>query len=1269
MYNSPFVFDFSLTSIMISQFKLLWIPAVILSFSCYAQTTTRITGIVRDALTNKPIQNVNVYFDNTTIGAATDSTGSFLIADAPLLGSDLVFSHIGYKTAVVSNLTPPASGSLRVDVKMAPEAKTLAPVTLVARRKEWSLDYNLFKKIFLGTTPNAALTKILNPEVLSFERVDKQDGVSVFKANATAPLEIENKALGYHLTVTLIDFESNGASYNIVMNTRFDTLAARNNLVRNRWKQNRLDSYEGSQLHLFRSIIKGNYEQEGFRIVRNPEGTTSSYQRPAPLRDVVVDSSRSDLKILRKGFYQVKYLNKKQPVSQRANPNEPFPLSIIRVEDDYLRLYPSGLVKLPASYWRSGYLYNFRMADLLPFNYDGETEEKNYALNESREYSAIHGKVVDEQGEPLIGAEVFVVKGLNHTLTNAWGEFELAGLDPGWYNIGFADEGMEPTTRVIQASIDNPSEVVVELAQQKSIQRNYKNVDLPHRLEYIGRIQARLSRQSKIPGALIIKNPSAIQFEPQKKSIAFWATAPLIIESPVLGYQWTYFFESGSLTKSTLQLSGLVKMESVDVRNEQQLNRVEGNRLDYYQGSWNHIVTSLLEGRTSPEGFNFYQLKQGYGYRKPRFKNLPATVVTTIEPDSIITASKGRFFLRNLHGLEVHNENKTYSEKFYKGQTRQVLRFLSDSTAVNITKTGIADPASLQIAGLPNPILPTVPVDYRPRNKYGSNPDVLVYVREENLKAVKNLLEKVYLQTDKAFYYPGDTIWFKAYLKYSSLRYRDSLSTVLYVDLMSPTGEVLTTAVSRIKEGQAWGDIAIASNVTSGDFYLRAYTNWMRNFNEFMFQPVPILSLGNFISLSTTETATQHDSSLQVIVTNDKLKYGKREQVTLDVCITKNDSPIDGSFSISVTDQSVAPDIDGRRNILSINDPFKSDGATMIRLTHPVERGIVLRGKIDKANPRTEFILTTILANGQNSSITPVTGGDFMMALDFTDTTTAIIQCKTKDGDFAIVEIEPRESVKSYDLPKPLTYTLSGSDFNRNQINSLQNADGTRILQEVIVGAKRIPGQQTKEVTWTQKSFGFPFKVIQGIEIEGLRNTGNLLDYLSLRVPDFYHTYNQIMTRPSGSRDPTLTVDTPTVSRNKIYKFYWNGQQISLDDLDLIPSTFVSRIEVYFAPGASENRVAIYTEPVIPHVVPNFVRYLVRGYDIPSVFKEPSKQISIPDYRATIYWNPNIKVEPSGKASVLFRTSDVESIFKVTIEGVTSQGEFFRAVKYFDTSR
>lgn len=96
--------------------------------------------------------------------------------------------------------------------------------------------------------------------------------------------------------------------------------------------------------------------------------------------------------------------------------------------------------------------------------------------------------------------------------------------------------------------------------------------------------------------------------------------------------------------------------------------------------------------------------------------------------------------------------------------------------------------------------------------------------------------EKAYLHLDKPYYVTGDTLWFKAYLAEGSVHLADSASQVLYVDLIDKrTGKNIALRRVKLNGGFGNGDIPLTDDLPKGAYTIRAYTNWMRNFQEDFF--------------------------------------------------------------------------------------------------------------------------------------------------------------------------------------------------------------------------------------------------------------------------------------------------------------------------------------------------------------------------------------------------------------------------------------------------
>ncbi len=121
--------------------------------------------------------------------------------------------------------------------------------------------------------------------------------------------------------------------------------------------------------------------------------------------------------------------------------------------------------------------------------------------------------------------------------------------------------------------------------------------------------------------------------------------------------------------------------------------------------------------------------------------------------------------------------------------------------------------------------------------------------------------EKVYLHTDRDFFFLGDTIWFKAYLLNGQ-----SLSLVsdiqnLYVELIDSQGKISQEHVLLCEYGQASGNLMIPDTSVTGPFVIRAYTDYQKNFGEekFFHKTIRISEAKNSFEIESEQSAANTD--------------------------------------------------------------------------------------------------------------------------------------------------------------------------------------------------------------------------------------------------------------------------------------------------------------------------------------------------------------------------------------------------------------------------
>jgi hypothetical protein len=99
-----------------------------------------------------------------------------------------------------------------------------------------------------------------------------------------------------------------------------------------------------------------------------------------------------------------------------------------------------------------------------------------------------------------------------------------------------------------------------------------------------------------------------------------------------------------------------------------------------------------------------------------------------------------------------------------------------------------------------------------------------------NMLATQDPREKIYIQYDKEYYVAGETIWFKVYL-YSDGK-PGGMSSNLYIKFTDSKGQVILNKQYPVLGAVARGNIDIPDSLSQGNYYIRAFTTGMLNYDE-----------------------------------------------------------------------------------------------------------------------------------------------------------------------------------------------------------------------------------------------------------------------------------------------------------------------------------------------------------------------------------------------------------------------------------------------------
>ncbi|NBC87852.1 MAG: carboxypeptidase-like regulatory domain-containing protein [Bacteroidetes bacterium] len=223
-----------------------------------------LTGVITDAETGDPLQDVNVFIAESMTGTATNAQGRFRIEGVPLGAHRLYVSSIGYQSAA-RNLNLREARIYTVDFELEPAVIEGEGVTVEAERDEkWQERYARFQRLFIGETPNAEETEIENPEVLRFD-----GGVGSLEAYSVEPLVIVNRALGYRVEYFLEEFVATPGRTRYNGEPLFSELEGSVD-ERKKWEEARREAFYGSFHHLMLAMLAENTERHGFKLYMRP---------------------------------------------------------------------------------------------------------------------------------------------------------------------------------------------------------------------------------------------------------------------------------------------------------------------------------------------------------------------------------------------------------------------------------------------------------------------------------------------------------------------------------------------------------------------------------------------------------------------------------------------------------------------------------------------------------------------------------------------------------------------------------------------------------------------------------------------------------------------------------------------------------------------------------------------------------------------------------------------------------------------------------------
>jgi hypothetical protein len=882
----------------------------------------------------------------------------------------------------------------------------------------------------------------------------------------------------------------------------------------------------------------------------------------------------------------------------------------------------------------------------------------------------VTGQVKDaETGETLPFCSVFVNNTTIATVTDMDGKYTLSGLEAGPLELGFSFMGYVAETRKVTLSqggtltvslsmkpfAQELSDVEIKASRDKNWERDLRKFQNL----FIGIDEA--ATKTTILNPWVIDFPAAVE----KGAFIAKADQPIEIENAFLGYKITFNLKDFFDSPTNYRIAGAARFEEMNPESEIQKSTWEKNRADVYRKSPMNMFRAILKGTSEREGFYLYGDKAGgsasMNIRSDIFANELGKSVVPYKADPLVTStSPSGTYLLNLKGrIEIHYQKGFAQANTYKDAPYPISWLEVNKDQVKVKENGmVLNPEDVVFSGDMDRkrISNLLPLDYNAEK---------AILLQDLAKTAKNYQEKVYLHTDKPYYYAGDQLFFKGYFAYGNPYLRDELSKVLHVEVISSERDLLIEKKFPIRDGIVVGDFYLPDTLNGEKYFLRAYTNWMRNYgpNHYFLQPLSILNpYKRIVNEEAVATWTNQRVSLQA----DKPIFGPREKITLTLKLTDSKGrPAATTFSVGAWDaEQLVPIQRFSEMSQSLNQAEVPENLGLDRFSYPVEKSLRFSGKVTDDKGKGVATDVTAFVNDFQGMIELQANGEGNFALDEME-----FYGPMRLG-FSASDKKGKPLKVSLDMPLKAPISLPAETYFP-KVTTL--AKPIKILdkpEELATTSSEKP----KDSNASKAIYGSPDFILEG---EKLTKTGSSMDLVNSIVGNVPGAQVYLVggtgqqsirlrggsASARGSMEPVVMLDGVVLVSGGASTAADNIRSINPFDIDRVE--VVSRMVPMLGDQGRNGVIAIYLKDNLQRMgdvsSQGMVESVIEGYQPPGRFFEIDySTLTTPiekDDRQTLYWNPYLVTDEKGELTLSFYSNDSSGPVVVEVRGLTVDGE------------
>jgi hypothetical protein len=517
---------------------------------------------------------------------------------------------------------------------------------------------------------------------------------------------------------------------------------------------------------------------------------------------------------------------------------------------------------------------------------------------------------------------------------------------------------------------------------------------------------------------------------------------------------------------------------------------------------------------------------------------------------------------------------------------------------------------------------------------------------------VKQFLhEKALLFTDREIYSCGEKILLNAITYDADSFLKISVSTVLYAELYDTENKVIARGKYIISSGQASGFLSIPRTINSGVFYLRAYTNYMRNFGEQNFAVCRLkiinpLVRGSYLPVESGVVYSEPFEKLKIFLSSDSSVYRPGEFVRINIKATDNQGyavktnvVLTAAISID-NEEDVIPGYQGVK--VSPGD-YSQNYA--YRKFIPEMKGDIITGKAvyrDGEPAAGIRVLQSFVGTAScvESCITGSDGSFRFVTANEKNRGDLILKADANGREVNLITDDEFSSQFPQQPVEKLELTSKEIELVKKMFINVQVADAFRFRDSVRVG-KNEPGNPFYGDDYDEYDFSnylrlpnmkeFAFEIILGVTVSkaSKKDVIHITDKRSFRDigPSPLLLIDGV---PLTNHSIALSIDPEKVRLVRVVRDkYFYKDQVFDGILDII--TKQGDAKSFTLPEGTLRQQFIHAENTPAAII----------------HPVPGNGDKIPDYRNLIYYNNGITTDDQGSASVSFKTPDNTGTFRI----------------------